>query len=420
MCSAWAIIRPRSSKSAVEQSRRSLMLAEKAERIERRAHLLGDRAERAAEDLELDFHVVVTREDERAVSIPSPHPPGGNPAGGAVELEHGRARRPGAARRPASSNAGPGPTSAVRTATSSISPLAVRVAVALLVRPVEALGEVRPERHRQLERLPAVAEIGLALAGQLARLGERAHVRDDVVAPLVARHEPERRQHAGGVRARAPSRSRAPPRARTRAAAPRRRTRRARSRAGRGRARPRRRAARAASRRSRPRPRRRVDARRAPLRPPRGRARGRPASRAGSRPSSRFASVTVGRGSAAAVARRARDRRRRSRARRAARRPRRARRSSRRRRRPCGCRPSAAGSGSPPTSRSRRALRLPVRDQADVGRRPAHVERDRVRRTRPAARRAPRPTTPPAGPETRTSAGCAAASSTSRRRRTSA
>ena len=33
MCSACAIIRPRSSNSAVEQSRRSLMLAEKAERM---------------------------------------------------------------------------------------------------------------------------------------------------------------------------------------------------------------------------------------------------------------------------------------------------------------------------------------------------------------------------------------------------
>ena len=32
MCSAWATIRPRRSKSAVEQSRRSLMLAENAER----------------------------------------------------------------------------------------------------------------------------------------------------------------------------------------------------------------------------------------------------------------------------------------------------------------------------------------------------------------------------------------------------
>ena len=32
MCSACAIIRPRSSKSAVEQSRRSLMFAENAER----------------------------------------------------------------------------------------------------------------------------------------------------------------------------------------------------------------------------------------------------------------------------------------------------------------------------------------------------------------------------------------------------
>ena len=60
MCSAWAIIRPRSSKSAVEQSRRSLMFAEKAERIEHGAHLLGDRAQRAADDLELDVHALVT------------------------------------------------------------------------------------------------------------------------------------------------------------------------------------------------------------------------------------------------------------------------------------------------------------------------------------------------------------------------
>ena len=33
MCSAWATIRPSASKIAVEQSRRSLMFAEKAERI---------------------------------------------------------------------------------------------------------------------------------------------------------------------------------------------------------------------------------------------------------------------------------------------------------------------------------------------------------------------------------------------------
>ena len=57
---------------------------------ERRAHLLRDRAERAAEDLELDLHV--RREDQRAIPIPSPHPPGGNPAGGAVELDDRRAR----------------------------------------------------------------------------------------------------------------------------------------------------------------------------------------------------------------------------------------------------------------------------------------------------------------------------------------
>ena len=44
MCSACATMRPRSSKSAVEQSRRSLMFAENAERIEDGAHLFRDRA----------------------------------------------------------------------------------------------------------------------------------------------------------------------------------------------------------------------------------------------------------------------------------------------------------------------------------------------------------------------------------------
>ena len=127
-----------------------------------------------------------------------------------------------------------------------------------------------------------------------------------------------------------------------------------------------------------------------------------PARRAspGSRPSSRFASVTVGSVAAAPVAGGPGLGAGALAARRGARRPRRARRSSRRRRRRCGCRPSAAGSGSPPTVRSVRPLGAAARDQADVGRRAAHVERDRVldprapgderrrrRRRRPAPRR---------------------------------
>ena len=90
------------------------------------------------------------------------------------------------------------PTSAVRTATSSISRSAIRVSVPLLVRAVEALVEAVPERHRQLERLPAVAQVGLAVARQLTRLAPAGQVRTHVVAPLVARDEPERGQHARG------------------------------------------------------------------------------------------------------------------------------------------------------------------------------------------------------------------------------
>ena len=173
-------------------------------------------------------------------------------------------------------------------------PPAVGVAVALLVRAVEALGQVAAERHGQLERLAAVAEVGLALpaaarpprraAGRGRRRGRAAR------RPRRARAPRERRPPP--ARARPPSR--APRRARTRGAGRRRRRRRARTRAGRVPARPRRRAARAASPRSRPRRPPPDRSRRAQRPPPRGRGRGRRAAPPAAGPSRRFASVTVG------------------------------------------------------------------------------------------------------------------------------
>ena len=68
MCSAWAIIRPRSSKIAAEQSRRSLMLAEKDERMSTAPISSAIDAERAAENLELNFHDLVT------IQLPLSHP----------------------------------------------------------------------------------------------------------------------------------------------------------------------------------------------------------------------------------------------------------------------------------------------------------------------------------------------------------
>src|SRR5439155_10533994 len=48
-------------------------------------------------------------------------------------------------------------------------------------------------------RLARVTEVGLAFLRQLSRLRERDEVRANVVAPLVARREPERREHPGGL-----------------------------------------------------------------------------------------------------------------------------------------------------------------------------------------------------------------------------
>ena len=64
-------------------------------------------------------------------------------------------------------------------------PGGVGVAVALLVRFVEALGEPGPERNRELERLADVAEVGLSFLRKLSCLCERLDVRAHGVDPLV-------------------------------------------------------------------------------------------------------------------------------------------------------------------------------------------------------------------------------------------
>ena len=131
------------------------------------------------------------------------------------------------------------------------------------------------------------------------------------------------------------------------------------------------------------------------------------------------ASVVAGRGgdsrrsrsvpSPPPVARRPRERGQRCAGRLAARLPRRARRPSRRRRRPCGCRASGHGSGIP--RRPGRPSARRDRSRPDRRRsRSSHVERDRV--LDPAERGdALGRDHPAAGPDTRASAGWAAASS---------
>ncbi len=62
------------------------------------------------------------------------------------------------------------------------------------MRAVERRGEIVLQRNRQFERLPAIAQVGLAVRGQIVHICERAHVRDDAVAPLVTRDEAQRRE----------------------------------------------------------------------------------------------------------------------------------------------------------------------------------------------------------------------------------
>ena len=73
----------------------------------------------------------------------------------------------------------------------------VGVAVALLVRLVEALGEPGPEGNRELERLADVAKVGVALLRKLSRLCERLDVRADRVEPLVRGNQAEGGEDSG-------------------------------------------------------------------------------------------------------------------------------------------------------------------------------------------------------------------------------
>ena len=74
---------------------------------------------------------------------------------------------------------------------------AVGVAVALLVRAIELLGNVAAKRDGELEGLPAVAHVRLALRRQIADRGERTDVGDDSISALLTRREPEGRQDTG-------------------------------------------------------------------------------------------------------------------------------------------------------------------------------------------------------------------------------
>src|SRR3954463_4735832 len=172
MCSACAIIRPRSSNSAVEQSRRSLIFAENEERI-RTAPISSaiDRSDAPTTCSSIGAMTSLTRHDP-AGTIPNPLPPGGNPQGRPVQLDQGRTGRAlllAARQLQLRARHDLGGADGHQLDLPSL----VGVAVPLVVSAVEAVGELVPERDGQLEGLALVAKVRLALGRQVAHLSER-------------------------------------------------------------------------------------------------------------------------------------------------------------------------------------------------------------------------------------------------------
>src|SRR5918994_370275 len=124
-------------------------------------------------------------------TIPNPHPPRGEPARRAIQLKHG-----GALRRPALTG-----RQFERRARANLRradgnelelPRLVGVAVALLVPLVEALRQVGPERHRELERLAAVAEVGFSLSSGVRITTVAPGVTSTGFSEVAGSHYPER------------------------------------------------------------------------------------------------------------------------------------------------------------------------------------------------------------------------------------
>ena len=195
MCSAWATHPAR----VVEEGGRAVapLLDVRRERgaDQRRAHLLSDRQERAADDLEFDFHVLV-RISVLFPSLSPSHPGGTQQVAPASSRTAGPVTRRG--RPAAASTGGPGSHVGGSDGDELDRSVAIRVAVSLLVSAVERLGEIATERDGQLERLAPVAEVGLALGRQLAPTSASGRTYDVTWSrrsSLATR--PERGEHAG-------------------------------------------------------------------------------------------------------------------------------------------------------------------------------------------------------------------------------
>src|SRR5207302_7901488 len=114
-------------------------------------------------------------QDERSVGVCLTGPPRRHPGGRSSELQD--LRPPGAEARARELDPGSRPHLGGPDRDELEWPARIRVAVALGVCSVKALGEAGAESNRELERLPRVAEVGLALVGERSCVRERRDVR---------------------------------------------------------------------------------------------------------------------------------------------------------------------------------------------------------------------------------------------------
>ena len=207
-----------SSKSAVEQSRRSLMFAENAERISTAP--ISSATARSAQPItcSCDVHVRVTTSEPSRQSRPT------QPAGIQAVAPSSSTTPVAGPRRAGASVAGAAPAPRRHVGR----PHARRARAAGRGRRSRSaprarggtLGDVAAERDGQLERLARRSGRRPRPRPAAPRSVERHDERAHLVAPLVADGEPERGEHAGGRGDEHRRDLRAPPRARTRAAAP--------------------------------------------------------------------------------------------------------------------------------------------------------------------------------------------------------
>ena len=199
MCSACAIMRPRCVEERGRAVAALLDVRREGRADEHGAHLLGDRAQGAADEPGARLFTVCVQLAAVLRPIPNPHPPGGIQQ--VAPSSSSTAGPVTSNRRPAGSSIGRGPGRTLRGPNRDELDLAGpgrRSRSAPRARGGTRSARSGPSGNRQLERLPCGSG-GRPRPPPAARPPPRAGTTYERtrVAPLVARHESERRQHAG-------------------------------------------------------------------------------------------------------------------------------------------------------------------------------------------------------------------------------